>query len=246
MKFALIAYDGDASNMSAVLAALAGTGMSVVSVSPNGAVVAGDDDDGGPANPAAPGVDSNGLPWDERIHSSSKALTEKGAWRKRKGVNDLTVTAVEAELRARAPNVAAALAPHIPPVTTGVPLPPPVIPGAPGVPAVPMPMPPVPPLASPGPEAIMPHAPPVPVPAASQPGKPDPETVTDFNKFMQLIAPGLQTGAYTAEYFGELCGKISVAANLNPPMTAITDLSQPSYNHLVSYAAQLMRNDGKW
>lgn len=44
--------------------------------------------------------DSHGLPWDERIHASSKALNADGTWRKRRGVTGDVVNAVEAELRA--------------------------------------------------------------------------------------------------------------------------------------------------
>lgn len=43
--------------------------------------------------------DKNGLPWDERIHSSTKALTATGEWRKKRGVSDALVTQVENELR---------------------------------------------------------------------------------------------------------------------------------------------------
>lgn len=42
-------------------------------------------------------IDKSGLPWDERIHSSSKALTAEGLWRKKRGVGD--TTAVESALR---------------------------------------------------------------------------------------------------------------------------------------------------
>jgi len=45
-------------------------------------------------------LDSNGLPWDARIHSSSKAKIKDGSWKKRKGVDASTVATVEAELRA--------------------------------------------------------------------------------------------------------------------------------------------------
>lgn len=45
-------------------------------------------------------VDKNGLPWDARIHSDAKEkLSAKGYWKKRRGVDDATVQAVEAELR---------------------------------------------------------------------------------------------------------------------------------------------------
>lgn len=46
-----------------------------------------------------PDRDASGLPWDERIHAASKALNSDGTWRKRRGVDDATVDAVEAELR---------------------------------------------------------------------------------------------------------------------------------------------------
>lgn len=61
-----------------------------------------DDEDGTPSDAA---TDNTGLPWDERIHSGSKALTAKGVWKKRKGVSDDMVRAVEAELRAPSPSV---------------------------------------------------------------------------------------------------------------------------------------------
>ncbi len=50
-------------------------------------------------------LDDRGLPWDERIHSSNRERTAAGVWRKRRGVDDTTVEAVEAELRAGAPAI---------------------------------------------------------------------------------------------------------------------------------------------
>ncbi len=44
-------------------------------------------------------LDKNGLPWDERIHSSSRAINADGTWRYRKNVPDETKQSVEAELR---------------------------------------------------------------------------------------------------------------------------------------------------
>jgi hypothetical protein len=43
--------------------------------------------------------DAAGLPWDERIHSSSKAIVADGTWRQKRGVSELLVKKVEAELR---------------------------------------------------------------------------------------------------------------------------------------------------
>lgn len=46
-------------------------------------------------------LDADGLPWDERIHSASKTKLKKTEqWKKKRGVDDATVEAVEAELRA--------------------------------------------------------------------------------------------------------------------------------------------------
>lgn len=62
-------------------------------------------------------VDSTGLPWDERIHSSTKALNKDGTWKKRRGVPELTVDKVEAELRGVAVDDTPAPAmPQLPPL----------------------------------------------------------------------------------------------------------------------------------
>lgn len=47
----------------------------------------------------APGTDKSGLPWDERIHSGSKALTADGLWRKKRGVDDSLIAQVEGQLK---------------------------------------------------------------------------------------------------------------------------------------------------
>lgn len=54
----------------------------------------------------APDVDSRGLPWDERIHASTKATNGDGSWRNKRGVDKALLEAVEAELAGGAvPNV---------------------------------------------------------------------------------------------------------------------------------------------
>lgn len=45
-------------------------------------------------------IDKDGLPHDVRIHSKDPTLTDKGFWRKKRGVTDDTVRTVEAQLRA--------------------------------------------------------------------------------------------------------------------------------------------------
>ena len=52
------------------------------------------------ASPSPAGVDSTGLPWDERIHSGTKAVNADGTWRARRGLNNpALVKEVEAQLR---------------------------------------------------------------------------------------------------------------------------------------------------
>lgn len=48
---------------------------------------------------ASGAVDSAGLPWDERIHSSSRNTVADGTWRRKRGVDEALVQQVEAELR---------------------------------------------------------------------------------------------------------------------------------------------------
>lgn len=53
------------------------------------------------APPAASGErDSKGMPWDGRIHASSKAKVADGSWRYKRGVDDKVIAPIEAEIRA--------------------------------------------------------------------------------------------------------------------------------------------------
>lgn len=65
-------------------------------------------------------LDSKGLPWDERIHASTKSKLASGEWKNKRGVPPERITAVEAELRA---SLGAAPAP-LAPVAAAAPLPP--------------------------------------------------------------------------------------------------------------------------
>ena len=42
--------------------------------------------------------DKEGLPWDERIHSSNHKLTAQGVWQRRRGISDEVYNTVKAEL----------------------------------------------------------------------------------------------------------------------------------------------------
>jgi hypothetical protein len=56
-----------------------------------------------PATPAPPGpavpaeLDSRGMPWDARIHASNRSTTIKNEWKRKRGVDENLVTAVEAQ-----------------------------------------------------------------------------------------------------------------------------------------------------
>ena len=92
------------------------------------------------ANPAG-GVelDKAGLPWDGRIHASTKTKTKPGLWTAKRGVDPALVVTVEAELRqvmGAAPAVAPA-APPAPPAAPVAPVAPPQAPAAPVAPPAP-------------------------------------------------------------------------------------------------------------
>ncbi len=77
-------------------------------------------------------VDSNGLPWDSRIHAISQAKTKDGSWRTRRGVEDSTVRRVEAELRGQSKaDAAQAEAPRAQALPTPPPIPAPAPPPVP-------------------------------------------------------------------------------------------------------------------
>ena len=45
------------------------------------------------------GLDVEGVPWDERIHASTKGRTKKGKWKRRKGIEDSTYLKITNELK---------------------------------------------------------------------------------------------------------------------------------------------------
>lgn len=141
-----------------------------------------------PSSPAGVEVDKDGLPWDARIHSGSKAINADGTWRKRKGLNDDALVArVQAELRA-----VMAVPPAIPASSPALEQPqyqilsetpemavvpfattPPAMPPIPEAPAAPF----VPP--APLPAAVFTPPPPPPAPVATQPAA-DPTTMPEL------------------------------------------------------------------
>jgi hypothetical protein len=60
-------------------------------------------------------LDSKGLPWDERIHASTKSKIASGEWKAKRGINDPSlVQRVEAELRQRVAGAVTLAAPVAP------------------------------------------------------------------------------------------------------------------------------------
>jgi hypothetical protein len=68
-------------------------------------------------------LDKSGLPWDERIHASSRAKNADSTWRKKRGIDEGTVALVEAELKALM-MLPAAPAPAVPAPPAAIPAPP--------------------------------------------------------------------------------------------------------------------------
>ena len=71
---------------------------------PGASVVAAPSASATPSNPADSGAavaqyDKDGRPWDARIDSNPPSLTDKGAWRKKRGASDELIAEVSAELR---------------------------------------------------------------------------------------------------------------------------------------------------
>jgi hypothetical protein len=205
---------------------------------------AGDDtDDGAAPDPNAPAYDSTGLPWDERIHSSSRKTGNDGTWNKRRGgPKGAELAAIETELRARG-------APAMPtpaPVAQPMPLPPVAGP----VPAMPVPAYTPPPMPVPVPEAVAPVAPAMPLPvAAPVAAAPDPAAIpTDFHQFMTEI--GQRTGQpgpngaplIDATYLAELAARISQTSGRQ--LRSVADLA--ANPDLITYTVQVMQYDGRW
>ncbi len=195
------------------------------------------DDDSAPTNVNAPAVDSAGLPHDPRIHSDNKGLNKDGSWRKRRGVNDAMVAAVEAELKAR----------------VNITLPPPHPQFSPPSSQVPMPQQQYqqPQYAPPMPDQQMPqqfqqqpqYAPP------SQPQfQQQPAATMDFNGFMMHLSGQMQkrdqTGQplITTDYLASIAQRLS--AQFQRQFNSITDIA--SDQNAINAAVAFISGDGRW
>lgn len=204
-----------------------------------------EDDEGEGTAPAIPlpagTVDKAGLPWDERIHAATKAFNADGSWRKRRGVQDATVTAVEAELRAGAapamPMPAPAAIPlPVPPVAAPIPAPAPV--------ATAFPAPVAAPAFSPPPMPALAPVAPAPAPVA----EPAPAAALDFPNFMMHLSGQMTkmdaAGAplVHADYLAATCAEIATAFGV--ALKSITDIAGDP--RMITYAMQILQRDGRW
>lgn len=156
-------------------------------------------------------LDANGLPWDERIHSSGKTKVKDGTWRYKGGVSPEMIKAVEAELRARA----AASAPSVTaqPWPFPVPSDAPNVPPAPGVPnAIP---------AAPNVSAVETLPPPALPPATATATDP-----TTFEQLMPRITAAVAAGTMPP-------AAVSGACNAHGLASVVALQQQPQYVPLV-------------
>lgn len=138
-------------------------------------------------------LDADGLPWDSRIHSSSKAKTQKGVWKKKKGVSDDIKDKVESELRQLM------AAPTTEPASSPAPVTPPP---APAEPQQPVPTPP--PADVPTPPTTEP-APVTPPPAETN------DAPSTFAEFLKAVFAKVQSKETSIETVNEIVNKHGVA-----------------------------------
>lgn len=166
---------------------------------------------GTPATPAPANTaerDKDGIPWDERIHASTKTTNKDGTWTRRRNTPDEVFDAVMAELKgantARTMEAAAGLV--APAVAPSVPLPPTSNVSVP-----------VPPTASPAPS-------PVPVAPAASSTAP----AVDFPSVMVKITKAQSAGKISAEEINNLLLSVGaqggvIALNKNPGLIPAFD-----------------------
>lgn len=147
------------------------------------------------------GVDSRGLPWDERIHAVTQATVKDGSWRYKRGVEESTIKQVEAELVERMKGAQASRMEPSP----AVPVAPPIVQPHPVAPLAPTP-----PMnqlreylnAVPTPAAVV-APPPLPQP---QPVVPSAHTLATFKStLVPTLAKLVRDGKLTQDYINSLC-----------------------------------------
>jgi hypothetical protein len=161
-----------------------------------------------PAGSATP-LDRNGLPWDQRIHSSSREMNESsGGWKKKRGVSDVEIARVTSELLA----AVAQVKPPFTPLAASAPAPAAPAPAAPKAPAA---------AAAPGP-ASAPQAP------ATAGTAEDPRTnFTAFCKWVTANGLTMQKATEFAKVYGIMAmGLLAQPANVEFLGLVYDDMAQ--------------------
>lgn len=148
------------------------------------------------------GVDSRGLPWDERIHSVSQGVNKNGTWRYKRGIEDSMIRNVEQELISQI-KAEASEQEHKESASPQVPV-------VPNVPAIPQ-------VAAVSPAPSMSHLTVVPV-AVAPPPIPPPQPVVPsahtFETFKATLVPTLaklvRDGKLDQDYLKQLCAHYGV------------------------------------
>lgn len=173
--------------------------------------------------------DSNNMPWDERIHASTKTKNKDGTWKRGRNVDDAVFAAVEAELRVK--TTGAVVVPTVAPAMGNAPEP---------VAAVGYVAPAVVPTVAP---AI---AAPVALPVAANiaPAIPAPVAITrDFKGLMQQISNLFAAKTIDPSYPNTIVQRINVhAQHFGGEISTLTDISNDPRR--VEYAWQCLDADG--
>lgn len=170
-----------------------------------------------------PEVDAEGLPWDERIHASTRSVKADGTWTRRRGISDETYETVMAELRASVAMGATAGVDEAMPGTAGAdwaththtplaPAPEPDSAAQAFAPAVPTP-----------------PVPPVPVPAV--PAPPTVSAAPEFHELIRRVTPLQAAGKLDAAGVSSLLGAVG--------LKSIADLIKADDQTRQAFAAML-------
>jgi hypothetical protein len=136
------------------------------------------------------GLDKRGLPWDQRIHASTKTKKADGTWTARRNIDPALVPRVEAELL-QLMSTARATDPPAPPAAPAAPVQAPPAPPAPGLHIPTLGTPPA-PAAAPAAPVQAPPAPPASAPAV-------PNQPNTFAELMTALTPLMASGRVTME-----------------------------------------------
>ena len=101
MKFTLTITDASAADIARLMAQINGSVPAPTATPPAVVTTSHDDDESGDTEADTTTVDAEGIPWDDRIHSTPAKRTKNGIWRKKRGVQESMISQVEAELKAK-------------------------------------------------------------------------------------------------------------------------------------------------